>query len=537
MVSLMNRAVLLSLVGCLVVGACRAGETARGTVFHDADGNGRRDAGESGIEGVYVSNGTDVVKTDAGGQYELPVDNDTIVFVIKPRDWMTQIDELNVPRFYYIHKPGGSPDESFLYAGVEPTGPLPESIDFPLQPAPDPQRFTVILMGDPQPINRKQVHYYSNDVIAELIGTPARFGISMGDLVGDDLSLFGSVSRAQAVVGIPWYSVHGNHDQNYRAQEDKYADETFESAYGPPNYAFQYGKVHFIVLDNVYWKGYRVDEDGETERGNYEGRLTDRQLEFVRNYVATVPEDDRIVICTHIPLPRYPTAHRVHSTPEYRRLLEILSAHPYTMSFSAHMHTTQQFVSDADDGYAPEAGTEHLHVNVGTAAGSWFNGPLDEQGLPMTMMADGSPNGYVIATFDGHDCSLRYKAARMPDNYQMAIHAPAEVTADQLGNTEVLVNVFGGNEKTHVRMRVRSHGDWIDMQETQRTDPSYAALYRRDLAHPTPGQGVLPEPVQTPHLWVAKLPQGLQPGIYALEVETTDLFGQTDRAFHLIDVR
>lgn len=538
MVSAMSRAVFPYLVVFVVaVGTCRAGETARGAVFHDANGNGRRDTGESGVEGVCVSNGRDIVKTDAEGMYELSVDDDTIVFVIKPRDWMTRTDDLKIPRFYYIHKPAGSPDENFVYAGVEPTGPLPKSIDFPLSPALDPEKFTVIFMGDPQPHNVKQLHHYANDVVAELVGTPAQFAISMGDLVSDDLSLFERVNQVQAVVGIPWYNVHGNHDQNYRAEKDRYADETFERVYGPTNYAFQYGQVHFIVLDNVFWKGYKVDESGETRMGNYEGRLSDQQLDFVKNYVATVPNDDRIVVCTHIPLPRNPTDHQVHSTPQYRRLLEILSTHPYTMSFSAHMHKTRQFFANEDDGYAPDAHTDHHHANVATGSGSWYNGPLDEQGFPMTTMADGAPNGYLLATFDGHDYSLRYKAARMPKGYQMAIHAPSEVGADQVGGTEVIVNVFGGNEKTRVRMRIRGFGDWFAMQQTERVDPAYVALRNRDIATPTPGQGKLPEPALTPHLWAAMLPANLPPGVYALEVEATDMFDQTDRAFHLIDVR
>ena len=144
-------------------------ETARGVVFDDQNGNGVRDAGEPGIAGVQVSNGLDVVKTDPAGNYELSVDDDTIVFVIKPRDWQTRFDGKNLPRFYYIHKPAGSPDGDFKYPGVEPTGPLPASIDFPLTASAEPDEFTVIVMGDPQPTSQREVRFYANDVVAELI--------------------------------------------------------------------------------------------------------------------------------------------------------------------------------------------------------------------------------------------------------------------------------------------------------------------------------------------------------------------------------
>ena len=525
--------------------AFAAEEIARGVVFEDTNGDGRRDEDERGLEDVCVSNGLKIVKTDAEGRYELSVDEDTILFVIKPRNWQTAIDELNMPRFYYIHKPEGSPDENFVYKGVAPTGPLPESVDFPLTKSPEPKRFSVVVMGDPQPINTRQVHFYANDTIAELLGTTARFGISMGDLVGDDLDLFGAVNKVQATVGIPWYNVHGNHDQNYRAPDDKHADETFERVYGPATYAFEYGEVHFIILDNVHWRGFAGDDaDGKPYTGNYQGRLSEAQLEFVKNYIATAPTEHRVVICTHIPLPLYRDELAQHSTLEYRQLLEILSTHPHTLSLSAHMHTTQQFFAGADEGYKPEAKTEHHHANVATGSGSWFRGPIDEQGFPVATMSDGTPNGYVVATFDGRDYSLRYKAARMPADYQMAIHAPLEVEAAAAGNTEIVANVFQGNEKSRVRLRVRSNGsgkndagDWTTMEQRPGRDPGYVALHRRDAALPTPGQNRLPDPVLTTHLWVGKLPADLSPGVHVVEVETTDMFGQKDRAQRLIEVR
>ena len=43
-----------------------------GVVYVDDNGNGRRDAGELGREGVALSNGRDVVLTGSGGSYELP---------------------------------------------------------------------------------------------------------------------------------------------------------------------------------------------------------------------------------------------------------------------------------------------------------------------------------------------------------------------------------------------------------------------------------------------------------------------------------
>jgi len=66
-------------------------------VFHDRNRNGVRDAGEPGVPNVLVSNQREVVKTDAQGRYRLPVDDDTVLFVIKPRGWALPVSDDNVP--------------------------------------------------------------------------------------------------------------------------------------------------------------------------------------------------------------------------------------------------------------------------------------------------------------------------------------------------------------------------------------------------------------------------------------------------------
>ncbi|MCA9236703.1 MAG: calcineurin-like phosphoesterase family protein [Planctomycetales bacterium] len=510
--------------------------TARGTVFADRNGNGQRDAGEPGIPGVRVSNGLEVVATDGAGDYELPIDADEAeIFLLKPRDWMTPQTDQHLPRFYYLHKPHGSPDDGFAFAGVEPTGPLPETIDFPLVASPEPDEFKVIMMGDPQPYNRREVRYYANDCIAELIDTDAAFGMSLGDIVGDKLSLFEYVNAVQGAVGVPWYNVLGNHDQNYYSPDDAHSDESYERIYGPANYAFQYGPVHFIVLDNVEWQGFHpTNPDEKPAAGNYKAGLSERQLGFVANYVAGVPQDERIVVCVHIPLvvPEW----RGGSGPELRKLLEILSGHPHTMSFSAHTHFNQDDFAGEADGYHPHGGGEHHHHNTATGSGSWYRGPKDEAGIPMTAMADGAPNGYVIATFKGNDYKLRYKAARMPADYQMSIHAPEVIPAADTA-AEVLANVFNGNGHSTVRMRVRGHGDWIPMKNVRRPDPAFAAAkVHDDPIADAEKRTKMPAPLETPHMWAANLPADLPPGVHVVEVEATDMFDQVDRGIHLIEV-
>src|SRR5689334_16772895 len=60
------------------------GGTVSGIIFEDRSGAGRRQAGDPGLAGVMVSNGRDVVRTDASGRYTLPIEDESIIFVIKP---------------------------------------------------------------------------------------------------------------------------------------------------------------------------------------------------------------------------------------------------------------------------------------------------------------------------------------------------------------------------------------------------------------------------------------------------------------------
>src|SRR5690606_8316469 len=99
-----------------------------------------------------------------------------------------------------------------------PTGPLPASIDFPLYPQEEPGQFRAILFGDPQPRNQQEIDFMAHDVLPELIGTDAAFGVTLGDIAFNNLEVFEPQARAIAVLGIPWYNVIGNHDVNYDAR-------------------------------------------------------------------------------------------------------------------------------------------------------------------------------------------------------------------------------------------------------------------------------------------------------------------------------
>ena len=516
----MRSTALLIITGCLLtitLPAAADQTVATGFVYNDANHNNQRDPGEAGLPDVRVSNGRDVVKTDANGTYKLPADDDTIIFVIKPRGWMTSTDKLNCPRFYYIHKPAGSPKMKF--PAIEPTGPLPASIDFPLHKHDEPNRFEVLLFGDPQTRSIEEVDYLAHDIIEPLMGTSAAFAMALGDLAYDDLNMLEPIGHTFAPLGIPCYYVLGNHDRDYAAPTDQDSDDAYERCFGPSYYSFDYGPVHFVVLDSVMHYPAEGDKDAR-----YEGGLGEEQMAFLKSDFALVPQDQLIVLTMHIPMVEFP---------EREALYALLAQHPHTVSFSAHYHFHHHWFLGKEDAWpGPEP---HHHTTLVTTCGSWWSGAPDEVGIPHTTMRDGAPNGWCVATFDGPRCDVEFRAARQPATYQMNIYTPEAVPAAQAAETEVFVNVFAGSQRSTVEFRF-DVGPWQRMEKVEREDPYYVAVKTSEESERPPNGRKLPKPIKSPHLWRGLLPADPTPGTHTIEVRTTDVYGHTYSSQRLVRI-
>jgi hypothetical protein len=539
--------VLTALV--LAPGAARA-ETARGTVFEDLDADGVRDPGEPGIPHVRVSDGRQVILTDDAGRYTLEIDNEAVVFVTKPRGYATPVNGHMLPQFYYIHQPAGSP-EGLRYPGIAPTGPLPAAIDFPLRRREEPPSFEAILLSDPQPQSQAEVGFIADDVVSELIGTRARFGMTMGDILFDDLSLFPRYNSVIARIGIPWYNVPGNHEMNLLATDDRYALETFKRHYGPPYYAFEYADAVFFVLDNIDYEGSGEIDPGDLRgTGGYVARITDDQLAWLEAELAHVPEDRLVFLAMHSPLETYLSDAPGVNTQNRRELFRLLSGRRHLYAVAGHTHSTEHHYFDDEDGFD---GPEPFHHHVlTTVSGSWWSGPLDERGVPVSEQRDGTPNGYHVLEVDGVEVKVRYKAAGKPADYQMRIvfdvahhgtgpnlfrdFRPGELldgrlTVDEVPAADVYVNLFDGGPRSKVEVSVGERTP-IPMTRASRVDPSTAELLLRNPD--TVKSWVEAQP--SSHLFVADLPDDLGPGTYTVTARAVDEFGRVHHAHRVLEV-
>jgi hypothetical protein len=480
---------------------------AKGVVFLDANNNRKWDQDEKPIPGVRVSNGVKIVTTDEKGAYSLPVNNDSIIFVIKPSGYRTPLSKENLPQFYYIHKPDGSPKQK--YPGVAPTGKLPESVDFPLYRQSEPSTFKAIMFGDPQPRNQKEVDYIAHDVVEELVGTDAALGVTLGDIMFDDLSLFGPNNRMIALMGIPWYNVIGNHDINYDARNRKEVNETFERNFGPSYYSFDYGSTHFIVLDNINWV-----LNNSTGKFGYRGGFGEEQLEFVKADLNLIPKDQFVCLMMHIP---------IVGVDDKSALYQLIEDRPLTISISGHTHHHEHVFLGKKEGFNGKQ--EHHHIINVTVSGSWWSGNKDERGIPHATMSDGAPNGYSVITFDGKKYQIDFKAAGLPESYQMRIAMEDSVKKSALSSTDFYVNVFNGSEKSKVLMMIDDRKGWTPLSKVLEKDPVFLKMVEEDRANKnrqTPG---LPAPKICPHLWKGGLP-ALETGTHLLTIQSTDMHGK-----------
>lgn len=488
----------------------------KGYVYLDANGNGKMDKKETGVANVSVSNGLEVTQTDAKGFYTLPARQDQVIFAIKPSGYQFPLDSNNLAKNYRLLKPQGAPQD-FRYKGAAPTGPMPALINFALRRQAENNDFRVLVFGDPQPYNLQEIEHFTKGVVAEVEGIQnIAFGLSLGDLVGDNLSLHQPYIQAVKKVGLPWYNVMGNHDMNYEAKTDSLSDETFEANFGPANYAFNVGNAHFIVLDNILYPDPR---DGK----GYWGGFREDQLQFIENDLKFVGKDKLIVLSFHIPLLN--ENGQAFRQADRDRLFQLLKDYPHTLSLSAHTHLQRQNFYGKEEGWPQEK--PHHEYNAGTTSGDWYSGRLNAEGVPASTMRDGTPKGYAFLNINNNQYTIDYKVAGKANDYQMALFAPKVIKKGQNSSSAIYANFFMGTKGDKVEYSVDG-GAYKPMNYIEDYDPSYLDILHLFDHTENVLPGKRPSNAQAcTHLWTVKTPFKLNAGKHTVTVRATDRYGKT----------
>jgi hypothetical protein len=515
----MKRTIIRGILLVALTSSSVFAQNIQGVVYHDENANGKREKKEIGLAGVAVSNGVEVVKTDNKGVYSLPKRESQVIFVVKPSGYQSPLNANNQPSNHYIHKPSGSPAD-FKFQGSKLTGALPASLDFPLVKKEESDEFRVLVFGDPQPYTQEEVDFFEKDIVDEVVGIKnVAFGLSLGDLVGNDLSLNSPYIKAIKKIGLPWYNLLGNHDLNFDAKVDSLSDETFEADFGPANYSLNYGKVHFIVLDDVLYPDPR---DGK----GYWGGFREDQFKFIENDLKHVSKDYLIVLAFHIPLLNDGVDKEGNSfrLKDRNRLFELLKDYPHTLSMSAHTHLQRQNFYGKADGWLQAK--PHHEYNAGTTSGDWYSGEMKANGTPSSTMRDGTPKGYAFLNLKGNQYSIDYKVAGKDAAYQMEVFLPKVVEKRKNTSAGVFVNFFMGAKGDKVIYSVDG-GKWSNMAYVETMDPAFlSTLFKFDQSKELLSGRRPSNAEASTHLWRGNIPSNLAAGEHQIEVKAVDRYGK-----------
>ncbi|KLJ01995.1 calcineurin-like phosphoesterase C-terminal domain-containing protein [Luteimonas sp. FCS-9] len=501
-VPLLSAVVALLGVAPVLALACDAG-----LVFEDRNGNGVPDAGEPGVAGVGVSDGTRIVDTDADGRFRGLAG--VTAFVIKPAGHAIARDGA-LPRYWQAQ--GGGGDCRFALRAQAPATAL-----------------DVLVFADPQAGREAEVDYYARSVVAAAAREPAALGLVLGDVGNDVPALYPAINAATARLDVPWLHVPGNHDLDVDASDDGGSTASYRAVYGPETYAWEEPQASFLMLDNV------IHRPGA--RPAYVGGLREDQFAFVEAYLARASTERLLVVGAHIPW--FDTAaeggpETVRSA-DRARLFALLARFPHVLLLTGHRHTQRHVRHGAAQGWH---GAAPLHeYNVGAASGAFWSGAPDADGMPAATMADGTPNGFATLRVEADGAyRLAWRPGRLPADdpattAAMALHAPRVLRQGAYPAWGVYANVYMGQPDTRVEYRI-GDGDWRPMRRVERADPRLVLEnVRDDLADGLRGRDRSPEADLSPHLWRGALATDLPVGEHRVEVRAFDPWQGEQRAW------
>jgi len=444
---------------------------------------GRVLAGNKGLARVAVTDGLSVVETGRDGRFELlSGSRRPFVYLSVPAGYRLPLNPTGTVRFF---EPIRADERGEMQVRFDLEADAASGEDHAFFVLADPQTQTAYEMG--------RFHAETiPDVLASAsaLGNLPRFGVSCGDIMFDDLSLYPEYERAVARTEMPFFQVIGNHDLDFDGLSDAASANTFGRHFGPTYYSFERGAVHYVVLDDVFWHS-----------AGYFGYLDADQVGWLEQDLARVEAGRTVVVFTHIPTLSGNYRRNGEANPGISvsitnrealyRLLEPYQAH----IIAGHTHEHEHMFE----------GGAHEHI-LGTACGAWWSGDI---------CADGTPNGYAVFEARGEALTWRYKSTGRPEGHQLRVYPRG---ADPNAPHEIVANVWDWDPEWTVT--------WVEdgirkgiMARRTGTDPLAEALYRgSDL----PTHRTWVDPFRVDHLFYAPV----SPEAGDLRVEAVDRWGR-----------
>ena len=241
----------------------------RGTVFLDQDGDGLQGESERGMEGVAVSDGLTVVKTNSTGQYLLPNSGGDAVFVFVHQPG--SIKQSGQEFFHLLKKEDAAADRfdfdlqpadpaASPAVGADTVSSPARGADPAASPAPgaDPDASPAADMGTSEGIRFVQISdshirnpsdkQYMQTAVRDLyeMDPPVDFIVATGDLVDWGVEEhYKNYVAGMLEPPVPYFNVFGNHELLFGPIE------RFHQYIGPDYYSFERGGILFLSLNCV----------------------------------------------------------------------------------------------------------------------------------------------------------------------------------------------------------------------------------------------------------------------------------------------
>ncbi|TJZ62951.1 Ser/Thr phosphatase [Sphingobacterium olei] len=448
-----------------------------GAVFLDKNQNGSRDKGERALKHIPVSNGKDIVYTDANGNYRIAVEQGQSVFPILPSGYTIAGDKASRVKnslFYYITENSTAAQHN----------------EFALTHEEQLTSFRIGAIGDIQVGDATELNYAGKSIFRELASRDdISFHMVLGDLVNDNLDLFTPFKAMLEVMPAPSWTVLGNHDRDI--DQANRSDHSFNTEFGASTYAFNYGGVHFIVLNNVF----------STGKHSYEGRISDDQLQFLVNDLKNVAPGTQLVICQHIPMAY--TRNRTEALGLLDRFSNVLILSGHTHQVGRHFYN----------------GGNVQEIVTGAPSGNWWTGEKNLHGIPDALMQCGSPRNYFTIDFKKSKYAFQFKGIGLDEEQQMDL---------TLRGDTLITNLYAASDSTTVEFQIDQR-EWTPMHHVDRPAESVLCVIENNKDKQFPASGNRINPLRkraSPHIWQTII-GALLPGSHTIRIRAFDRFGYT----------
>lgn len=298
------------------------------------------------VAGVRVSDGKEIVTTDARGRYRMLSDKSSgMVFVITPSGYSAPCRDGLTPSFYS--------------ALTEPAD-RAEKHDFQLESV-DQSRYTALFVTDVHLTNeapKDDIRYYTDSIAPFLRNTAERFSadgpvycFNLGDLSHDLYWYRNGHTVADACNVLkntgfpaPLYSIPGNHDNDPAVTTDNTdfdAGHLFRKSFGPEYYSLDIGGDHYLMLDDVIYvntPGQGKKTEGVKGARDYYGGFTRAEMDFIRKDLEYVPSSSRVFVCVHCPILKGTSGTYFKDEAQVDTLNSLLSRFSYSRIFAGHAH-------------------------------------------------------------------------------------------------------------------------------------------------------------------------------------------------------